>query len=140
MQRQAYAIYADDIRYEVGNKRSIIGIYSSHLYAHEFPLVLAKLCVSVSISTPSNQPFETLKVSLLKDQDILTEGVIPLEELAKQKDLDQMEGTAFTMNIDHVLSPFAVQEPCVLRVRIKTEKEELKAPGLQISFAPKEGQ
>ena len=42
-----YAIICDDIRQEVGNKFSLIGIYLKEIIVSKFPITLPKLCFAI---------------------------------------------------------------------------------------------
>lgn len=43
-----YAIICDDIRQEIGNKVSYIGIYGSDIFVSKLPFTFPKLCFAVS--------------------------------------------------------------------------------------------
>jgi hypothetical protein len=43
-----YGILCDDIRHEVGDKFSLIGVYGSHVYVAQLPFLFPKLSVAVS--------------------------------------------------------------------------------------------
>lgn len=60
--RWIHATWCDDIRHEVGNKTSLMGIYSSDLVVPALPSVLHKLCVDIKLSTPRTRPFIALKL------------------------------------------------------------------------------
>jgi hypothetical protein len=43
-----YAIICDDIRHEVGDKFSLIGVYGSHVYVAQLPFLFPKLSAAIS--------------------------------------------------------------------------------------------
>jgi hypothetical protein len=43
-----YAIICDDIRQEVGNKISLIGIYAKDIFVTKIPFTLPKLCFAIN--------------------------------------------------------------------------------------------
>lgn len=43
-----YGIICDDIRQEIGNKHSFIGIYGSDIFVSKIPFVFPKLCFAIS--------------------------------------------------------------------------------------------
>jgi hypothetical protein len=135
MERFVSVVYCDDIRNEVGNKQSLIGIYRGDLYVPSFPATLPKLCVLVTVQTLANQPFESLKFRLLKDDTLLAEAPIPLESMPKAGSIDSGDGfSMFTLVL--VMSPFKVDQPTKLRVRVDADGVELKAPALVIHQRP----
>ena len=42
-----YAIICDDIRQEIGNKISLIGIYTKDIFVTKFPFMFPKLCFAI---------------------------------------------------------------------------------------------
>jgi hypothetical protein len=139
--RFAWVVYCDDIRHEISNKQSFIGVYASIMYVPHFPITLPRLCIAVNVVTRSANPFKRLNFKILMDDSVLVEA--PLDEaqvLAPQKaapntteadnDILNMFGARFE------LSPLQVNAPTKIRVRIETEDEELKGNALSIALAP----
>ena len=67
--RWVHAIWCDDIRQEVGNKPSFMGVYTSSLVVPSLPTVLPRLAVCVNVWTPKTQPFKTLNVRICSNED-----------------------------------------------------------------------
>lgn len=44
-----YLILCDDIRLEVGNKVTLVGIYGNQIYVSKFPYKFPKLCMQISL-------------------------------------------------------------------------------------------
>ena len=138
MNRFSYSIFCDDIRYEVNNKTSFIGIIGTLMYVPSFPTVLPKLCVSITASTPRDQPFKSLQLKGCLGETILFE--VGLEE----EQLSQMHQAATQVNdakgvfaqATFVLSPFHIQEPGNITITVLADGEDLDCAGLQISVAP----
>jgi len=141
MERFAHALYCDDIRVEVGNKQSLIGIYQSKMFVPSFPIVLPKLCVAIWVVTPIHNPFRKMKLKILSDDSVLFEQENPIGALSNQKPEppidDPDKPRVFTTYFAIQLAPFPIQKPTILRVRVATEDEELPAGGLTIEAAPK---
>lgn len=142
MNRQVNTIFCDDIRHEVNGKLSLIGVYSSHMLVPSFPMTVPQLCLVLSVLTPAEKPFRKLIFRLLKDETVLVEGEIPQNELPElQPTSGVVEGEAgvggrlFAVQSQIVISPFAVEGPCILRVRVETEEGELKGQGLGVQLA-----
>jgi hypothetical protein len=142
MNRQVHTIFCDDIRHEIGGKISFIGAYSGAMLVSQFPAVLPKLCLALSIVTPATQPFKKLSFRILKDDEKLAEGELSEQEFANFAEADggkteiDLKDRVQTFCSIFVFSPFKLDAPCVLRVRVDTEAEELRGIGLRIEQAP----
>ena len=138
MERYLHTIYCDDVRLEVGNKQSLMGIYSSDLLVPEFPIVLPKLCIIANLFTPIDKPFKDLTIKVTKDDETLIEAPItgeqlnnPQSNIIENGDKDNHD-RRIGFNLTLMLSPFSVEKECTLRVRVTTESGELKGNGLRI--------
>lgn len=138
MSRYLHAIFCDDVRLEVGNKQSLMGIYSSDLLIHELPVVLPKLCIVVNLVTPLRNPFKKLTVKVFRDDEILIEAPVTGEQLNEPQSSIIENGDKenpnrrIGINFNFVLSPFVIEKECTLRVRADTESGELKGSGLKV--------
>lgn len=133
--RQIDVIYCDDIREEVGNKVSYMGVYAGELRIPGAPVLLGKLCMAVRMHTPIGQPFETLEVRVVKERageevtEILATGVI---EQPADFTVDDDAATRILAQLHFMLQPFQIDESFELRVKVKTESEELISSALRI--------
>lgn len=140
MPRYLHAIYCDDVRLEVGNKQSLMGIYASDLLTNELPVVLPKLCIVVNLITSIENPFKKLTVKILRDDEVLIEAPITDEQLNEPQSNIIENGDKdnphrrIGMNFTLILSPFVIDKECTLRVRAETESGELKGAGLRIKL------
>jgi hypothetical protein len=140
MGRYLHTVFCDDIRLEMGNKQSLMGIYSAQLLVHEFPTVLPKLCIVVTLVTTIEKPFKKLIVKVMKDEETLIEAPITDEQLneAQSNIIENGDKTnpdrRIGFNFSLMLTPFSVEKECVLRVRTETESGEMKGNGLKIKI------
>lgn len=138
MTRHVETLFCDDIRHEIGGKLSYIGVYSGGLFVPAFPVTLPKLCLSVRIVTPANEPLRTLILRVLKDEENLQELTLDEDQLAAASDVDedateeQIQMTQFML----VFSPIQFDEPCTLKVRVQTETGELRGMALKVDQLP----
>jgi hypothetical protein len=142
MARHVETLFCDDIRHEVGGKLSYIGVYSGGLFVPAFPVTLPKLCLSVRIVTPANEPVRTLILRVLKDEENLQELALDEDQLAAASDADEdateerveerIQMTQFML----VFSPIQFDEPCTLKVRVQTETGELRGMALKVDQLP----
>jgi hypothetical protein len=63
--RYSHTIWCDDIRQEIGNKPSFMGVYTSQLVVPSLPTVLPRLSLALWIVTPKETPFEKLSIKVL---------------------------------------------------------------------------
>jgi hypothetical protein len=139
MHRYVHTIFCDDIRHEIGGKASLIGVYSGILIARQLPITLPMLCLRVIAVTPADQPFRSLAIRVLKDNDTLAELPMDerrLSEIADQTPSEDPETDALKLHraqFEFRFSPIAFDSPCVLRVRVQTEAGELRGPGLKVA-------
>ena len=144
MSRYVHTTFCDDIRQEIGGKLSFIGIYGTTLYAQSFPLTLPKLCLAINVVTPSSHPLRKLVVRVFKDDELLSESQ-PDQALLTSKDdemldmpEDERQNRRMILRLLNVFSPFQIDDPCKLSVRVETEEEEINAIGLKIEQMPEQ--
>lgn len=134
--RNLFTLFADDVRQEVGNKLTIVGIYQSQMLAPRFPLVLPKLAIVMAASTAENDPFEELVFEVLRDDTLLQDVSFSPEEI--QVPFAQGQGTEERIQVQCVaiLGPLQIDSPCSLHTRLKTESGILRGASLQIQHSP----
>jgi len=143
MNRHALTVFCDDIRQEIGGKLSYIGVYSGNMLVPAFPAVLPKLCLALSVVTPATSPFRKLTLRILKDQELLAEGSLSESELANFVEAtndvadDERKDRVQIFRSTFIFSPFKLDGPCVLRVRVETEEGKIRGVGLRIGLAPR---
>jgi hypothetical protein len=140
MNRFAYAIFCDDIRNEVNNKTSFMGIVGHLMYLPVFPIVLPKLCVSVTANTPRDKPFKSLSFKGFLNETILFEVELDADQLAQanqgQGQIEDPKG--FLAQAMFVLSPLHIEGPGKIKISVIADGEDLDCPGLQLSPAPED--
>ncbi len=140
MNRYAHATFCDDIRHEMGGKLTLVGVYASDLLVPKFPCVLPKLCLVLNILTSAREPFQLLKIRVLKDEEVLAEGELMMQDWAAlaagaipdDGETDEEE-RRLGLTAHFVFSPLKLDTPASIRVRIETEDGELKANGLRVA-------
>lgn len=137
--RAIHTTFCDDVRQEIRNKTSMIGVYNGSLVIQHLPVVLPKLCLVVDVSTPVDYPFEKLIVRVIRGEgDVLGELEIPSDVLALEQDKvkeafgDDEEDTVAVFSSVMTFSPFSIESETILKVRAITETGELKGQSLRI--------
>ena len=140
MGRYLHTIYCDDVRIEVGNKQSLMGIYSGELLVPEFPIALPKLCIVVNLVTPIDKPLKELTIKITQNNETLIEVPVTGEQLTQPQSSIIENGEKdnpdrrIALNFTLMLAPFSIEKECILRVRAVTESGELKGNGLRIKI------
>ena len=131
------ATYCDDIRQEVGNKLSLMGIYQSELLVASAPTALPKLCVWVTALTPIARPFEDLTIRLILGDDLeLARVEITADQFAKMQPGEDKSVTRSSISTAMAFSPFIIEKSTQLRVVADTVEGRIVGPRLLIKVMP----
>ena len=133
--RIVFADFCDDIRQEVGYKFSLMGCYSGEVIVDTIPVMLPKLCASITAITPLDQPFINLTFRAYLNEDIIAESIIPtsnLEENYERLKKNSAEYTKIMIKVQMAFIPLIIQEQSVLRIEAETEDGIIKGPKLKI--------
>jgi len=136
--RHIETIFCDDVRHEVGGKLSFMGIYSNVMFVQNFPIVLPKLCLSIKVVAPVKDPFRSLKIRILKNDETFQEIIIDKDQIENSMALaediteDERNNRVQSLNFIAVFSPIEIEEPCIFRVRGITENEEMRGIALRV--------
>src|SRR5262245_52134401 len=110
--RSLSAIFCDEIRGELGNKKSLIGLYQGSSFLPEFPFVLPKCRAFITHVIPYSDGFKSLKIRLLRDEAMIMEYEVPSEAL-KQEPIVPLpnvvarpDNQVSVFNMPLVLTPF----------------------------------
>ena len=134
--RLVLATFCDDIRYEQGNKYSLIGCYREDLVISHIPAALPKLCAAITVITPIDRLFEKLTICAKVGDETIAELEIREEQLqALKNETLAPERTGMKkveLHCHMTFSPFNVIQPSVLRIEAETEDGIIKGTNLQI--------
>lgn len=134
--RLLIATFCDDIRYERGNKYSLMGCYSVQLILELLPSTMPKLCVEIAALTPLENPFTKLTLRAMLDDEIIGEIDLAGENLgAMQKIIIEKansDATQLELRSHMIFSPLVLLQPGTLRVEAETEEGVIKGSKLTI--------
>ncbi|WP_152546272.1 hypothetical protein [Bordetella bronchiseptica] len=148
--RFAYCHFCDDIRHEVGDKLSLIGVYGTEMYVQRAPIavgtsevdtppiVLPKLCISGSASTPASNPLKSLSFHVFADDKVLQEHSLDPAQLAQMAERLKGVGSEhdpidrIMIGIQIALTPYVVSADHTLKLIFLADGEELVAGKLRI--------
>lgn len=137
--RCVLAQFCDDIRYEIGNKITLVGIYNTTLFLPEFPALIPHLGVNLIIDLPIDEEIKTLVLRIEKGDEIILESTTPLPSPsflsgAMLDGHDEITRALIGMQLS--LPPITVMSSCMLRVKVTLDGVECVAGKLRISAAP----
>lgn len=144
----AFSQFCDDIRFEVGNKISLMGVYTGELVTPQLPTSLAKLCCVVTVVFPVMVGPVSLSAKVFMGEDLLGEQTVAPEfvqqaaaHFASRTDNDE-PATNFSLAFYFYFSPLVVSAAGKLRAVAFIDDEEWPAGKLRIkqgelpSFGP----
>ena len=139
---QLQVLYCDDIREEIGNKLSLMGVYANDLIAPQFPATMSKLCVAVRLTIPiKSKPNNDITLEVIKAQkrkktaEILATSQIALKQL-KQAYTQAPAGSDYLLQANFMIGPLTFDQECAVRVRALVGKQVFEGAALQIRQLP----
>lgn len=130
-----WATFCDDVRQEVGNKLSYLGIYGPNLIVPSFPTTLIKLCCVFSVRVPAASPPKDIVFRLLKDEEVLFEADLSAADIKEPATSTPGLGTdSLVITISSVaqLVSFTITERCLLKSRAIVDGKELRGGALEL--------
>lgn len=130
-----WVTFCDDVRQEVGNKLSIMGIYGANLIVPSYPTVLPKLCCVFNVRVPASAVPRQVVFKLLRGDEVIFEA--EMSHADNESTLVQCppgleESHAFTFgNVAQFLS-FPVTEQALLKARALLDGKELRGGSLEL--------
>lgn len=134
--RFVHVIFCDDIRHEVGNKVSFMGCYQRELLVPVTPLILARLCIFVTVSTPVARPFKSLTLRVSQGTNEVAVIEMPSQDVIQSCAPVQDGDTRIVANLGLTLAPLVLTEPGEIRVLVTTEEGDIQGPRLRIKVMP----
>ena len=140
MEYKAYCLFAEDVRQEVGNKSSLMGVYSGTLFVETFPTDLQGLWVCAFLTAPYKKKFNSASLIVRLDEENLAEHVLPKEFIQSFWD----EHTAIVKNEDNpatynatlpmhiMISPLVVDKPAKIEIKLQVDEFTITAGSLNI--------
>jgi hypothetical protein len=137
--RYGYCIFCDDVRTEIGEKLSFIGVYSGVLMLPEFPISLPKFCVHVNLITLATEPYRSIVLRCIApgDRQPLLEERLDAAQLSEQRDItENAEASDIPINVvvgaSLVFSPLRLRQPGLLTVSAIIDDKPAEIASLRI--------
>lgn len=134
--RYVHTIWCDDIRLEVGNKPSIMGVFAGDILLPAVPAALPRLGVFTWIVSPIDKPIESLQLQVVRDDGLVLAEIKPEAPThSAAPPLDDATRQQFSVGVN--MGPIEVPEGCKwFVVKVKADGDELEGPKLRITVNP----
>ncbi|SIO60677.1 hypothetical protein SAMN05444165_4959 [Paraburkholderia phenazinium] len=76
MVRHLAVTYCDDVRLELHNKMSLIGIYQQNMIVPDFPSRVLRLCIVLQPFSPKTMPYKRVRLGVYRDGALFSEAHI----------------------------------------------------------------
>ncbi len=143
--RYIQVTYCDDIRHELGNKRSLMGVYATELIVTTIPATLSRLGIAVSVVTPLAEPFKKLIVRIQsnKTQLAVTEDLAAgfsdsknficdnFDPAMEEKDYPKLA----ICELEFLIDSYHIDGQQNIRVLAETENGEIASRALRVRRA-----
>jgi hypothetical protein len=131
----ALTTFCDDIRYEVGGKYSLIGIYRDDIVFQgvTFPAALPKLALSVTLILHPSHPVRPMdiRISLPGDPEDAPQFVARIDAHVDAEPDASADKRRF-LNFHFILAPVTLKEAGSIKVRLHQENQIIKAGTLAV--------
>jgi hypothetical protein len=135
----AITTFCDDIRYEIGGKYSLIGVYRDSLIFQggTFPITLARLGLSITFVEPPSASIGDIDIHVLLPGDTREKPsfLFKVQPQGGQSVHDAPEGSRRVVNFHLILGPLIVKESGPIKVRLVKGGQRYRAGVLQVQTA-----
>ena len=140
----AYVIFCDDVRQEVGDKRTFVGVYGTELFVPEIPTLIPKFyAVTTLICYRKKTPKElTIRLTYcdeeiakveLESKELKAWYDISEEELSlEEKEFPETDPPKMRVGIEMLISPFVVRREGRMASHVFTEGGTVRAGSMRI--------
>lgn len=122
--------YCDDIRFERGDKISLIGVYGPNMIVPTFPITLPRLCMFLQITSKAGSAItEPITIEVLSDETVIQSAESPADQFPLP-----YEGDGRARIACHIeLAALTLEKPCELWVRVKYARKSFKTYTLKVT-------
>lgn len=132
----SYLLVCDDVRHEVGNKPSYMGVYTGDILVEKFPFTVPKLCLIPTLNFANHVKIESLDYWFRFDennslnQSVTSAELTALEALSSPED-PKRNRVFITFNL--FLVPFSIEKPTEGTVGFTVNGKEILAGHLRVA-------
>lgn len=131
-------VFCDDIREEVGNKRSLMGIYQGEMFIQSLPVLLPRLCFYISYVSDFSKPREKVEFKVVKgadEEELFSTGVIDAGRPVTNENNLGVPYLNSTLTLAFGMSPFMIDSETVIRIVAISGAEKVLGPCLRVRLA-----
>ncbi len=136
---EVFAVFCDDIRHEVGNKASLIGIYNGDLLASDLPIFMPRLGVMFHLRIPLGDDLSSVTYKIAFGDEIIVQldvllAVSPDRSSIVQSRPEGQDPASFQSVVSFLsIPPMTFTAPCTLRAIAVANGVEYIASKLHVS-------
>lgn len=130
-----HTLFCDDIRSELGNKFSYMGVYGDDInLAGELPTLLPKLCMISTIYVPSGTPIGKLQLTISQRNESEIRIIVDQHIEVAEKNIPKKPGDGFAkLVLQNIISPINIPSNCEILVSAKVGDMELDIGSLTVT-------
>ncbi|QKZ05856.1 DUF6941 family protein [Pseudomonas eucalypticola] len=138
MSRFAYASFCDDVRPEINNKFSLMGLYAADMIFGDFPTTLPKMCVIMHIVTSVDKPFQEIVCAGRFQDNEVFKIHLKTSNLALGQPGVILECGHQRLRVQSMatIAPATFTSPGLFEIEIIADGEKIYCPGIAISKVP----
>ncbi len=139
-----YVIFSDDVRLELNNKRSFIGVYGTQMVVPELPAIVPRLCVTTTLICYRGELPRALSISLVYGDVEISRVTVSDEELKEWRENSEAELAAevsefpqddppkVRLSVMIQLSPLGLISAGRISAFVETDKGRIRAGSIKI--------
>jgi hypothetical protein len=137
-----YTVFSDDIREEVGEKLTFVGVYTRSMIVNaDLPLDLPKFCIFARYYERPNESHSPVRICIFmpgdEDNSPTISEELPVDEVrAKVAVLDRpvdLPDPLVPMDFFAVLTPFTLTQEGYIKVRAYRDGQEIRLGALRVT-------
>lgn len=134
--RYVHTIWCDDIRQEIGNKPSLMGVFTGGILLPAVPGALSRLGVYTWVVSPIDKPIESLQLQVIRDDGLVLAEI--KQEGPPHSALPRVEdATRQHVVVGVNMGPIEIPQGCKwFVVKVKADGDEIEGPKLRITVDP----
>ena len=132
-ERYVHTVWCDDIRQEIGNKPSFMGVYTAGIVLGQLPTVLPRLGVFTWLSTAIDKPFKKFTLRVVRDDGHVLVEMTPESIDTGASALCDATRKVFMAGL--TLGPVEIPAGCkFFKVTVEEGSEVIEGPKLRVEI------
>lgn len=133
-----YTVFCDDIRDEVSNKKTFVGVYLGELLTPSFPLVLPTFGLAISYLEPIEWPVDRVQIKVLipgqedGDEAIIDADITSDRPASPFGNEPSLPGRLRAHHMHFRLSPVVIFKEGLIKVRAYLPSREVRLGSLNV--------